>query len=390
MNLQDVIDDFSNSDRNEDIVEQMWRWDGPWSYAGLHCMMEELDSEDFLLIQYEDFFDEKRVDPSLNEKEEFVSFPDDYASVEDHELFAESLFKRNLKITSGLLQRYVEGIAPVQIRIRRLDEEAELKPMMKLKQQGNKMFGKKKYENAIDLYDEAVLRVRDMYIGPSDQIEQIATILSNKAECELQLGRYEDAGNTATEAILFMKQEKSLIRRAKAGLAAATQQESRSVKLEYLRCARKDCEYVLDPKTIYTSVAIQTSKNLLSKIELAMNSALDADIESLFAIDSATLTPDSRHLLESRSLADLYKDPILSKMDWIRLVRLSRNSEAEFMHRWLGLSSSVRAPMSKIPDGYWPSRETTAEAELMHRWLGLPAPPPASHEQYRAGEWFQP
>jgi len=270
-------DSDCDSDTSEyrEMAKQDACFDGSWIYDG-HCgMMIGLDSPDFMEIQYEDFVDEKEQDPSLDVKEEFVSLEFvDRESEEDLSRLFQSLRERNLFVTNGVLRRFVEDMAPTRIRICRLHEELELKPMMELKQRGNEMFGKKKYQDAIDLYDEAVVFVADdMYIGPCDHIELIVNVLSNKAECELRLGMYYEAGNTATDALVFMEHEKARIRRAKAGLAIAKKRDEDKLESSVadLLQAKKDLEEVLDPKNDCTLAAKEACQKLMPNIENELN-----------------------------------------------------------------------------------------------------------------------
>ena len=81
-----------------------------------------------------------------------------------------------------------------------------------------------------------------MYVGPKDQIEIITNVLSNKAECELRLGRYHDAAKTATDALVYLNQhKKSRIRRSKAQFAIAKQRGDKlENNLRYIVQARTD------------------------------------------------------------------------------------------------------------------------------------------------------
>ena len=72
----------------------------------------------------------------------------------------------------------------------------------------------------------------------------MVNILSSQAECYLQLGEYENAGQLATYALLFDGQHvKSRVRRAKAELALARIDEGRAA--DYLVQAKIDLETVL-------------------------------------------------------------------------------------------------------------------------------------------------
>ena len=104
-------------------------------------------------------------------------------------------------MASGVNRRFVEETTPSRIRIQKFLEELEMKPLLEHKKQGNEMFGKKQYQDAIDLYDKALMIIPEMYVGPYDQAEQIVAILSNKAECELRLELYHDAGRDGNRCV---------------------------------------------------------------------------------------------------------------------------------------------------------------------------------------------
>lgn len=152
-------------------------------------------------------------------EEDFISLNFHHSPGDDMYRLKQSLFDRNLHLADGVLRRHFEETPPSSIQIECL-EELEMKEMLEIKQRGNEMFEKGEYEGAIELYEQALFEVCCMFVGPKDQVEQIVAILSNQAECQLSLHLYRDAGETATNALIYMGyHDKYRIRRAKAGLA---------------------------------------------------------------------------------------------------------------------------------------------------------------------------
>jgi len=280
MNFVEDKDD----DEYQDEYEKKMRvcYDGSWTYDG-HCgMMVGLDNPDFLEDEYQEFLEEKEQDSSLDMEKEFVRLDFHHSSEEDRVGFNELLCDRGLCMASGLTRRFLDEMAPSRIRIRRLDEELEMKPLMESKKQGNEKFGKKQYEAAIDLYDEALMYAAEgMYIGPYDQVKQIVAVLSNKAECQLRLNLYDDAGQTATEALIYDRfHEKTRIRRAKAELAIAKEKETVDKRIPYLVQAEKDLNEVMDWEDDSTSSAAKDAcKKMLLEVKEELNRTKVAFLE---------------------------------------------------------------------------------------------------------------
>ena len=58
--------------------------------------------------------------------------------------------------------------------------------------------------------------------------------------------------------------------------------------------------------------------------ELALHSDLNTEIESEYLLGSATLPEDSRYLIMSRTLVDLFNDSVVGKSQWLRSIHAGR------------------------------------------------------------------
>ena len=84
------------------------------------------------------------------------------------------------------------------------------------KARGNALFGTARFVDAIGAYDEA-LGFFGLYWGSVDQRDEKVKIYSNRAECELKLGRWKEAAASAAAALgITPGHTKSLLRRARA------------------------------------------------------------------------------------------------------------------------------------------------------------------------------
>ena len=225
-------------------------FDGMWPFSGYSDMMVQLA---------QDFVKARQRQHETDEEDEFVSLEFfDPSNEETMIRCQEDLDERDLHMADGVLRRLVEGCCPSKIRIRRLDEETTMKKLIEYKVRGNRHFGRDEFQQAIDFYDLALSSIpdtqRDLYVAPKNQIQQIVNILSNKAECLLRKVKYEQAAETATEALIFMNDhEKSRIRRAKAGLEvgkydryeATSRGDGSMTGVAYLVQSKYDLEEVL-------------------------------------------------------------------------------------------------------------------------------------------------
>ena len=92
--------------------------------------------------------------------------------------------------------------------------------------------------------------------------------------------------------------------------------------------------------------------------ELALHASFNADIDSEFALGSATLVEVSRYLIASRSLVDLHQDSLIGKQQWLQSVRAARSAFAD------QLGNPPPAP--------------TAQAIRFRAWFGLSANAPST------------
>ena len=195
-------------------------YDGMWPWTGFGGMMVNL-AEEFVVSHQE----LSVGDENYNNEEDYVVMetinPTDETAIVR---LQENLDERGLCMADGVLRRLVEGCCPTKIRIIRLDEDTTMETLMRLKQEGNQHFVEKGYREAIDCYDAALESIpphqrNRLHVAPKHQIAEIVNILSNKAECLLRKGKYEDAAEVATDALIFdAGHEKSRLRRAKASL----------------------------------------------------------------------------------------------------------------------------------------------------------------------------
>ena len=243
-------------------------WDGNWSMDGLNGMFAKLNETTFIEDQLKDFEADKAKSLSsggaLRMDQEFLNLEDVANQTETGELqkswamLQSQLHSRNLHLASALARRAAEGTCPAQIRLRKLSS-TKMKELLDLKQKGNEAFGKKEYQAAVDRYAEGLACIgHDMYASPKEQVEQVVAILSNQAECYLRLKKYMEAGNAATNALLFVNShEKSRMRRAKAELAIAG--------APFLIQAQVDLEELIEEH--YSSAGVKQAKELLPQVK---------------------------------------------------------------------------------------------------------------------------
>lgn len=244
-------------------------YDGAWLYdidgMMIHFVDECFESE--LIEEWEDELEDHQENgtPIPKWEDEFVEL--DMRTIETVLL---SLHQRGLHLASGvsrfLLQAHItDYFIPSIVRITKLDEEFEMKELLSKKKKGNLLFSAKKYQEAANMYEEALMSVlSNLYVTPQEQIKEVINVMSNAAECYLRLEEYDNVGNSATKALLLDSGHvKSRIRRAKAELAIFKQKHS----LHYLVQACDDLEDVLkDPDPGPNGlVAIETAQNLLNE-----------------------------------------------------------------------------------------------------------------------------
>jgi hypothetical protein len=236
--------------------------DGMWLADGYDGMMMGLSDDDFLEAEQEEFQEDQLAsNGELIYSDEFVKFP---PPEKIDESFGGSMRSRKLSIADYVVRRLAEGLCPSRIRIQRIEESA-MKGILEFKAKGNQAFASKDYEKAVEFYEDALMDInfpRKMYIAPEEQMSEVVTILSNKAECELRLRRYHETGDSATAALLFDGlHEKSRIRRAKAELALGKQKgESAVIFMQ----ATIDLEEVLrNDSGSRTDAGIKTARTLL-------------------------------------------------------------------------------------------------------------------------------
>ena len=233
--------------------------DGMWPYIGLHGMMISLHDHDFILQQEEDFLDDvDNGDALLSQREnEFVKL--------DMTTFAEvrqSLRDRDLMMAFCVTRSLMEGVCPPIIRIERLDD-TDMAELIEHKQKGNEHFVARRYQDALEEYDEALecCALKHLFISPYKQVVEVMNVLSNQAECHLRLNNFSQAASTATEALMFdADHEKSRMRRAKAELALYKSENS----IIPLAQACHDLEYLLDTPDV-SDTAIEYASALLDE-----------------------------------------------------------------------------------------------------------------------------
>ena len=273
----------STSGINNDLA-----YDGMWSFAGFNGMMVQL-AEDFVKAQHEEKVQQKTTNDDDHYEENYIHFNNFDPSNEESMIECqEKLNERHLHLADGVLRRLVEGCCPSKIPICRLDEETTMKRIMECKLKGNHHFSRYEFREAIDHYDDALSCIPNnnnknyLFIAPIHQIQQIVNVLSNKAECLLRKGRYEDAAETSTEALIFMNDhEKSRIRRAKANIEIGkydryeitSRGSSEMDGAAYLVQAKFDLEEVLDSEVEDSSEGKETAEKLLSQVNRLLNNA---------------------------------------------------------------------------------------------------------------------
>jgi len=210
-------------DREQLMAQDDRCWDGNWMADGYDGMFVFLTQDDFCDSEWEEFLEEQEEEKNCSKKmcDEFLIVPsseEDWANT-----YQETLQPRNLQIASGVIHIWTQDCCPSRIRICQLDDE-EMAVLLEQKILGNKAFSDNDYKKALEYYEEALMAlcVHAPYVAPVNQMNEIIKILSNQAECYLQLKQYGDAGRMATYALLIDSDHvKSRLRRAKAELAIA-------------------------------------------------------------------------------------------------------------------------------------------------------------------------
>jgi tetratricopeptide (TPR) repeat protein len=254
-------DDESHMSSNDEMTQDDRCWDGNWLAGGLNLMFVGLNSDEFCQNQMTEFLEEKdeaTIGGVLQEEHEFLTLPLDGDEDAWAKMHIRILRPRKLHLAGGAIRSFTDGTCPPRIRIRKLDSE-EMEELLEHKKLGNQAFSSKEFEKAIEHYDDALIVVLlDMFVAPVEQINTIVSVLSNKAECELRLKRYKDAGCTATHALMFDNDhEKSRLRRAKAELAMAG--------LPYLVQAQVDLQEIVE--NLYSKAGVKEAKELLNQLD---------------------------------------------------------------------------------------------------------------------------
>lgn len=251
------------SDADEQEVARMHAdercWDGTWMADGFKGMMIGLDAADFCQAEMQEFEDDQReAGGKLNEDHEFLQLPPDGDETGWQHLHDRMLNPRGLVVACCVLRRAAEGTCPPRIRIRKLDPDA-MQQLLDYKQLGNTAFSKQEYEKAVALYDDALMVVGDnLYVAPQQQIQEVVNVLSNQAECYLRLKKFQQAGDTATRALMFDNgHEKSRLRRAKAALAIAGPSK--------LIQAQVDLQEIVDEH--FSTAGVKEAKGLLPQLD---------------------------------------------------------------------------------------------------------------------------
>ncbi len=256
--------------------------DGIWLYDG-NGMMIDFDDENFesdLKEDWEDELDELREEFGHDDlprwEDEFVEL-----DMKTIQAVCLSLKQRGLHLASGVLRRVVQAESsdyhvPSFVRITKL-EDYEMKDLLSKKKKGNLLFSAKKYDQAAEMYDEALMDIMgtSLFVSPEEQVKEVINVLSNLSECYLRLEAYDDAAGRATDALVLDNDHaKSRIRRAKAELAIYQQQEQGS--LPYLAQACHDLEEVLTGADDgpcgpdHTKIAIEVAQELLHETNLLL------------------------------------------------------------------------------------------------------------------------
>ncbi|GFH50162.1 hypothetical protein CTEN210_06638 [Chaetoceros tenuissimus] len=209
--------------------------DGNWLYTGMHGMMMVFDSLDMLDLE-EDWEEDFNENPTLKREDEFIDLDKDTIQDTIH-----SLWERRLHLATGVRRRLVYDSYPPYLRIERMDR-SEFKYLQSEKKEGNTLFMRGKYEEAIEKYEDA-LPCRELFIAPIEQINEVVAILSNQAECFLRLKDYKAAGQAATDALVYDgNHEKSRLRRAKAEIFLYEEDPG----LHFIVQAKSDLDDILD------------------------------------------------------------------------------------------------------------------------------------------------
>ncbi|BDA44746.1 probable protein CLMP1 [Coccomyxa sp. Obi] len=91
------------------------------------------------------------------------------------------------------------------------EAEAGSPEMLKLKDEGNRLFGRKEYQKALEAYDRA------LKVANPESKEDLALLHSNKAACYMMFQRFKEAVNECSNALdAVPAYHKALVRRAKA------------------------------------------------------------------------------------------------------------------------------------------------------------------------------
>ena len=234
-------------------------WDGNWMADGHDGMFVHLSRDTFCDDEMEDFLEEQEeAGGKLQLDHEFLRIPVDADDENEWaRIHMEILHPRKLVVASGVMHLCAQDSCPPQLRIQKIRPK-EMEELLANKKKGNEEFAKKNFSKAIEYYDEALLFPQHLYVAPAEHVEQVVNVLSNKAECYLRLKQYEDAGDTATAALLLdNSHEKSRMRRAKAEMAISG--------ASYLIQARVDLKEIVEQH--YSSAGVKQAKQYLAELE---------------------------------------------------------------------------------------------------------------------------
>ena len=150
-----------------------------------------------------------------------------------------------------------------------LNDEAKIKTVAKLKEEGNELFKNKKYEEAIEKYREALTMIDTLLLKEKpgepewkELDEKNIPFYLNLSQCYLSIGKYYEAAGAAEEALKRdPKNIKALFRRAKAKIGTWDLEE-----------AEKDLNYLAEIHPESKNLA-QNELNLIAKKKQEKNNS---------------------------------------------------------------------------------------------------------------------
>ncbi|CAF3735363.1 unnamed protein product [Adineta steineri] len=229
-----------------------------------------------------------------------------------------------------------------------------------LREQGNQAFKQGQFQEAIDRYTDALNILKDLQLSETNK-NDLTKCYSNRSQCYINLGQYEDAIEDSTRALEYTpSDQKSLYRRANAfersgKLKEAISDAQRLISISsktggtdeqtynLLKKLRETAQNKVSQQTQLTNQIKQMFETIISKSnqdETAVNNLLvvsrdDAGAEAILSFD-----PDLQHLTEFIQRNE--RTTVLGVLRILSAIVKNSYRRAEIVYNKLGLKPIAR------------------------------------------------